>query len=345
MNINNAYREEQKYNYMVMMNETDSFEQAYTIAAQKGELDILEELIDAVDKRAEFISEMWLFSVEDKNQKFDFLSKIGIQELKKRYSPELGQKIERLKNQDKLTETDIIMLVDMNEGISETGRSLEEVKLLKQSQAEKISYLLDIFTDPNIEVGIHRTGGAVSGEKIKEEGLYLTGDISSGCVNNIEKQDIKTVLEKNVSFFPPRAPGMAIAQICKGANYKNLANIGQVDIMLISIPKNDLGDKSLAEEFVKYNQGQPTLDPKYVLGYVTVDKKDKIINQIQADYVPTATIETNYALEQLKEGTLGVTKDPEYGSIKNKFFRILEKIMGKDKSDKKTTKEDIDQYR
>ena len=339
MNKSEKYIQKQKEKYATKINESQSFKDVYIAAAKKGDLDILEEFIGEQDKRSDFLNDMWLASVDEPKKMFEFASRVGIQELNKRYTPELGQKIETLKTQDKLKFLDIMMLVNMNPGINLEGKSAEEINLLKQSQAEKISYLLDVFTDPDIEVGIHRTGGAVSGKEIKEKGLFLTGDLSSGCVNSIENEDIKTSLDRNVSFYP-RTPGLAISQICCGGHYKNYAQLNQTDIILISIPKEDIEKGSLTERFVKYERNQPTLDPKYVLGYVTVNNNDNTINQIQADYTPKPTIEANYALEQLKNGTLEVTKDPEYSNIKNRFFRFLDKIMGKDKTDKKTTKED-----
>lgn len=339
MDKTEKYIQKQKANFAAKINETQSFKDAYVIAAKKGDLDILGEVIGELNKRSDFLDEMWLASVEEPKKMFEFASKVGIQELYKRYTPELGQKIESLKAQDKLKFLDIMMLVNMNSGVNIEGKTAEEVNLLKQNQAKQISYLLDVFTDPEIEVGIHRTGGAVSGKEIKEQGLFLTGDLSSGCVNSIENEDIKTSLERNVSFYP-NAPGLAISQICVGGHYKNYCQLEQTDIMLIAVPKEDIENGSLTEGFVKYDHNQPTLDPKYVLGYVTVNNNDNTINQIEADYTPQPSVDVNYALEQLKSGTLEVTKDPEYNSLKNRFFRFLNKLRGKDTQEKEIIHED-----
>jgi len=45
-----------------------------------------------------------------------------------------------------------------------------------------------------MKVGIHRTGGYVSGEKIEQEGLYLTGHISSGAVVTSNRETIENTL-------------------------------------------------------------------------------------------------------------------------------------------------------
>lgn len=340
MEKSDKYSQKQKAKYAELINGSQSFKEAYFLAEKKGDLDILDDFIGEIDKRADFINDMWLSAGGNQKQLIEFAAKTGIKELYGRYTPQLGQKIEGLLGQGKLKLVDVLMLVNMNNGVSKDGKTPEEITALKKGQADKISYLLDIFTDPELEVGIHRTGGAVSGKEIKEKGLFLTGHLSSGHVNNVENEDIQSSLDRNVSFYQT-SPGIAISQLCTGGHYKNYGQNQFADIVLVGIPKKDLENQTPTEQFVKYDNEQPTLDPKYILGYVTVNNNDNSIHQIEADYEQKQTIDQAYALKQLREGTLDVTKDPEYTSIKSKFFVFLNKLIGKDKEKTENEKNNV----
>lgn len=128
-----------------------------------------------------------------------------------------------------------------------------------------------------MKVGIHRTGGYVSGEKIEQEGLYLTGHISSGAVVTSNRETIENTLERNVSFYD--SPGIAIKAIYDGGTYKNSNE--KADIMLIGIPKDKFenNDRNLIETI----DGQKTLKKDYVLGYVSINNKTKLIEKISSN--------------------------------------------------------------
>jgi len=334
------YIQKQKDKFAKQINETQRFSEVYLMAQKKGDLDILADFLGETEKRVEFLEEMWMSSIKDRKSLFKYASEIGIQELSERYTPELGMKLKSMYDEGTIKFLDVFSLVNINDGVSKEGKTIEEYNFQKAEQAKNISYLLDVFSDPDFEVGIHRTGGYIKGDEIKSKGLYLTGDLSSGYVNSIENEDIKTSLERNVSFYTGN-PGLAVAQVCSGGHYKNYMKSEQSDIMLISIPKRDVESEALTKDFVKYDDGtQPTLDPKYVLGYVTVNNKDNSISSIHSDYKPKEKISPKLALAQLKNGVEGIVKDQEYTSIKSRFFSFLDKILGKNKNNKQSSRDD-----
>lgn len=338
MKKSKKYILEQKDKYAAKINETQAFTEAYEMALETGDLDILEDLLRETDKRAEFISEIWLSFVGDKDTMLQFSTKVAIQELSSRYTPELGKKVEELYSQKKMKFFDVLTLVDMNDGITQKGKSPEEVNSLKKQQAKHISDLLDVFSDPDLFVGIHRTGGAVSGEEIQNTGLYLSGDLSSGKENEIKGEDIKTSLEKNVSFYDNN-PGLSVSQVCKGGHYKNLGLKENVDIILVGVPRVDIESETPAENFASYDGTQYVLDPKYILGFATVNTSTNTIADINLDrYREQKTQNADLALEKWKNGIDEIHKDPEFSGIKNGFFKFIDKILGREPKD--NTKED-----
>ena len=139
---------------------------------------------------------------------------------------------------------------------------------------------MDLFTDDNLRVGIHRTGGAVSGEQIEQQGLFLTGHMSSGVFEKDSNESLGSTLEKNISFYDhmSNSPGRAIRDICTGGNYKNYYNKENVDIVLVGIPKDvfNNNDKSI----ISQNGYQSILNPDYVIGHVTVNTYSNTIDSI-----------------------------------------------------------------
>ena len=102
MKKSKKYILEQKDKYAAKINETQAFTEAYEMALETGDLDILEDLLRETDKRAEFISEIWLSFVGDRDTMLQFSTKVAIQELSSRYTPELGKKVEELYSQKKM---------------------------------------------------------------------------------------------------------------------------------------------------------------------------------------------------------------------------------------------------
>ena len=338
MKKSKKYILEQKDKFAAKINENQAFTEAYEMAVETGDLDIFEDFLKETDKRAEFISEIWSSFVRDKDTMLQFAKKVAIQELSSRYTQELGKKVENLYSQNKMKFFDVVTLVDMNDGITQKGRTPKEVDLLKKQQAQYISDLLDVFADPDFFVGIHRTGGAVSGKEIQKTGLYLSGDLSSGKENEIKGEDIQTSLEKNVSFFDNN-PGFSVSQLCNGGHYKNLGLKENVDIILVGVPRSDIESKTPAEKFATHDGTQYVLDPKYILGFATVNTLTNTIADINLDrYREQKTQNADLALEKWKNGIDEIHKDPEFGGIKNGFFKFIDKILGREPKD--NTKED-----
>lgn len=316
------YIEKQKEKFVESINKNQSYKKAYEMAAKKGDLDILAELIGEVDGRNFFVNEMWMNFTKDRKKLLDFTATVGIQELSSKLNEEFGSKIQKLYSQKKLDFLDVMQLVNATSKFSpEMG----------DEQAKYMGQLLDIFLDPNLVVGIHRTGGAVEGKQIQNEGLYLTGHLSSGAVSSIAGEDIRTSLDRNVSFCD-NSPGMAVAEVCTGGHYKNYVHKENVDIILVGIPKDEIERNPDTSNYVYDSGVQPVLNPKYILGYATVNTKNNSIASIQSNYKSIEEQEAN-VLEQWKEGIADVPAIPEYSGLKARFFGFLDRIRGKNKND------------
>lgn len=323
MTKSKRYIEKRKEKFSEIINKNQSYKQVYEMATKNGDLDILSDLIGEVDGRNFFVNEMWMyFDTKNREKLLDFTTIVGIQELSSKLNKEFGNKVQNLYSQKKVDFLDVMQLVNVTNNISPEA---------KDEQAKYMGYLLDMFSDPNLMVGIHRTGGTVSGEKIKNDGLYLTGHLSSGVASKIEGEDIRRTLERNVSF-DDKHPGMSVAQVCVGGNYKNYWSMENVDIVLVGIPRNEIEKNSDTSNYVYNNGIQAVLNPKYILGYATVNSKNNTIVGVQSDYKSKEEEEIKNTLEQWKEGIEDVPMLPEYSGLKAKFFNFLDKIKGKGKN-------------
>ena len=77
----------QKTKYMELCNSTQAFEASYQLAAKKGDLDILRDFIGEVDKRADFVDEMFCKGIAP-----DFSSRVGIDEIASKFGDVVGKK-------------------------------------------------------------------------------------------------------------------------------------------------------------------------------------------------------------------------------------------------------------
>lgn len=336
MGKSERYIAKRKEQFADLINKKQSYKDAYVLAEKNKDLNILANFITESDDVANFINDMWTAFIPNRKQMFEFTSNLGIQELSSRYTPELGQKLQDLYSQRKINFLDVMQLVSMNDK--------EDIDpSMREKNAEQISYLLDVFTDPTMEVGIHRTGGSVSGEQVCNQGLNLTGDLSSGVRNDLSDRDIMSTLEKNVSFYQ-KNPGMSVAQIAVGGNYKNYGQFENVDIILVGVPKDKITETPDVSNYIHYDGEQPVLNTEYILGYVSVNTRKNIINEVYSDYTPQKDLEVEKALSQWKEGIQDVPQMSEYTSLKTKFFGFLNRILGKDKTrlDKATYNKDDD---
>ena len=132
--------------------------------------------------------------------------------------------------------------------------------------------ILDLYNE-NLSVGIHRTGGwENSGEEINNNGLKLTGHLSSG-IDSKDFFDVKSKLDNNISFY--EEPGLLLNEISRGGHYKNYYNKKLVDISIIAIEKEEFNkEKNKQDVIIKGSDEVPILNPKYVKGYITVNNEN-----------------------------------------------------------------------
>lgn len=313
----------QKTKYMELCNSTQAFEAAYQLAAKKGDLDILRDFIGEVDKRADFVDEMFCKGIAP-----DFSSRVGIDEIASKFGDVVGKKVELLQSKGKMKFFDISQLVFIPNRAEEMQKegliSSDQAPKIQEEQGQFVSQLLDMFTDETMDVGIHRTGGAVDGKTLQQKGLYLTGHMSSGVGGGIDTKDLRSDLDRNVSFYTG-TPGLAVRQVCAGAGYKNYF-LDDVDIALIGIPKGELK----GEDMIYYDGAQAALKPEYVIGYASVNRNTATINSIETNYRSKQSPEA--ILEEWKNSVAMVPKQPEYQGIKGKIMSFINKFISKDKN-------------
>ena len=123
--------------------------------------------------------------------------------------------------------------------------------------------LKKLLENPNYNLGIHSAGIQRANSIIESGGLRLTGDISSGVVNNI------VYLENNISFYNKEDMDSLslfylIRELKVAYSYKSIGK--KADVLLIAIPI----DKE-ESELIEIKDGFPVLNSKYIYGYVTSD--------------------------------------------------------------------------
>ena len=332
--INERYITRQKDNYVKILNKTQeiedeqqrieeerkAFKKIYEKAnkrKKKGDLNILQEFLKETETGDKFVNAVFydLFGTGPEDLSI-FATNVGINELTNRYGENFGNKLKQLFLANKIKYIDIQQLLQVPQEAliarqNNPGISDDVIHVVQQYQSEKLSKLLDLFTDDKIRVGIHRTGGNVSGKKIESEGLILSEHLSSGIFDYSRDDNIESTLSKNVSFY--NDPGMAILQTCVGGKYKNYCGNKSVDIALIGIPKEKLMNNE--EGIILYDYPQKVLNPKYVIGRVVVDPITDTIMMVEDN-----NEKSFYSEEDIEK----LSKFPEH--VKDKESDVHERI-------------------
>lgn len=271
-NRSQSYIEKQIEKYKKVTESKGNLMSAFYIAHKKGDLDLFSKFIK--DKSDEFLQESYeAIYMKRGNEKFlnddkkrgelvEFYKKQCIDLLYERFGKDFGDKIVKANEFGKIDLLNMHLLASI------------KCNDVNEKNTEIMNYLLDLSLNENFRVGIHRTGGNCSGKTILEEGLLLTGHISSGV---IEKSRDFNDLERNISFYDNN-PGMLISQTVYGGNYKNYTQ-RDADIVLVAIPKealNNQNSKIILEGEEYYN----ILNPDFIRGYVTVDPKKNEMKSI-----------------------------------------------------------------
>lgn len=155
-------------------------------------------------------------------------------------------------------------------------------RILKSSNytnLDNVSQVFDMACDENNVIGTHITGSQI-GDIISDEGIALTGHkfaTTDSLINNNIK-NVKGALEKNVTFFKEQ-PFELLWNLTSGRNYNNYTRENFNDIMLVSIPENELNNNR--DDIIIQNNSSLYLNPSYIKGYAKINTVDGDIKDIK----------------------------------------------------------------
>lgn len=155
-------------------------------------------------------------------------------------------------------------------------------RILKSSNytnLDNVSQVFDMACDENNVIGTHITGTQI-GDIVSNEGVLLTGHkfaATDSLINNNIKS-VKGTLEKNITFFKNQ-PFELLWNLTSGRNYNNNTRENFNDIMLVSIPENDLNNNK--EDIIINNNESMYLNPSYIKVYAKINTVDGDIKDIK----------------------------------------------------------------
>lgn len=156
-------------------------------------------------------------------------------------------------------------------------------KILKSSNytnLDNVSQIFDMACDENNVIGTHITGSQI-GDIISDEGIALTGHkfvATDSLTNNDSKNDVEGTLKKNITFFKNQ-PFELLWNLTSGRNYNNYTRENFNDIMLVSIPENELNNNR--DDIIIQNDSSLYLNPSYIKGYAKINTVDGDIKDIK----------------------------------------------------------------
>lgn len=217
-----------------------------------------------------------------------------------------------------------------SEGLKRSNMFLLD-RILKSSNytnLDNVSQIFDMACDENNVIGTHITGSQI-GDIISDEGIALTGHkfvATDSLTNNSSKNNVKGTLEKNVTFFKNQ-PFELLWNLTSGRNYNNYARENFNDIMLVSIPENELNNNR--DDIIIQNDSSLYLNPSYIKGYAKVNTVDGDIKDIKEN---PRFINKNYQeLYKQRESNYDYSQklDQWYKDINTpKFEKIVSKVKG-----------------
>lgn len=155
-------------------------------------------------------------------------------------------------------------------------------RILKSSNytnLDNVSQIFDMACDENNVIGTHITGTQI-GDIVSNEGVLLTGHkfaATDSLINNNIKS-VKGTLEKNITFFKNQ-PFELLWNLTSGRNYNNYTRENFNDIMLVSIPENELNNNR--DDIIIQNDSSLYLNPSYIKGYAKINTVDGDIKDIK----------------------------------------------------------------
>lgn len=169
-----------------------------------------------------------------------------------------------------------------SEGLKRSNMFLLD-RILKSSNytnLDNVSQIFDMACDENNVIGTHITGSQI-GDIISDEGIALTGHkfvATDSLTNNNSKNNVKGTLEKNITFFKNQ-PFELLWNLTSGRKYNNYTRENFNDIMLVSIPENELNNNR--DDIIIQNDSSLYLNPSYIKGYAKVNTVDGDIKDIK----------------------------------------------------------------
>lgn len=217
-----------------------------------------------------------------------------------------------------------------SEGLKRSNMFLLD-RILKSSNytnLDNVSQIFDMACDENNVIGTHITGSQI-GDIISDEGIALTGHkfvATDSLTNNNSKNNVKGTLEKNITFFKNQ-PFELLWNLTSGRKYNNYTRENFNDIMLVSIPENELNNNR--DDIIIQNDSSLYLNPSYIKGYAKINTVDGDIKDIKEN--PRFINKNYHELYNQRESNYdyGQKLDQWYKDINTtKFGKIISKVKG-----------------
>lgn len=217
-----------------------------------------------------------------------------------------------------------------SEGLKRSNMFLLD-RILKSSNytnLDNVSQIFDMACDENNVIGTHITGSQI-GDIISDEGIALTGHkfvATDSLTNNNSKNNVKGTLEKNITFFKNQ-PFELLWNLTSGRKYNNYTRENFNDIMLVSIPENELNNNR--DDIIIQNDSSLYLNPSYIKGYAKINTVDGDIKDIKEN--PRFVNKNYQELYNQRESNYDYRQklDQWYKDINTtKFGKIISKVKG-----------------
>lgn len=217
-----------------------------------------------------------------------------------------------------------------SEGLKRSNMLLLD-RILKSSNytnLDNVSQIFDMACDENNVIGTHITGSQI-GDIISDEGIALTGHkfvATDSLTNNNSKNNVKGTLEKNITFFKNQ-PFELLWNLTSGRKYNNYTRENFNDIMLVSIPENELNNNR--DDIIIQNDSSLYLNPSYIKGYAKINTVDGDIKDIKEN--PRFINKNYHELYNQRESNYDYSQklDQWYKDINTtKFGKIFSKVKG-----------------
>ena len=217
-----------------------------------------------------------------------------------------------------------------SEGLKRSNMFLLD-RILKSSNytnLDNVSQIFDMACDENNVIGTHITGSQI-GDIISDEGIALTGHkfvATDSLTNNNSKNNVKGTLEKNITFFKNQ-PFELLWNLTSGRKYNNYTRENFNDIMLVSIPENELNNNR--DDIIIQNDSSLYLNPSYIKGYAKINTVDGDIKDIKEN--PRFINKNYHELYNQRESNYDYSQklDQWYKDINTtKFGKIFSKVKG-----------------